>query len=216
MGVRWRILRVIGRRPFVAFALVTFLVGALLATVNLTSRYAVKQYVDNQLRRTPWDIVLYQRAAPGQTLRLITDQVSTLQGIARVERVMFLRALFPEGGEVIAEVDGKQLIPSWLCVLAASDLSILPPEVALALGRDAKDGAVLALTGPEQSPTGHAFLELQGRAISRCRWRCRMDGAACFERPSAASSASSATSCSAGSWIRPGRSATCLTSACSS
>jgi hypothetical protein len=162
MFLCWRLLRIIGRRPFLAFGLVTFLVGALLATVHLTSRYALKLYVDDQLRRTPWDVVVYQRGIPGQTLRMITDQVATLRGIDRVERVMFLRALFPEGGEVVAEVDGRRLLPSWLCVLAASDLSILPPEVGFALGRQARDGAVLALTGPEQSPTGRAFKELQG------------------------------------------------------
>lgn len=131
MGLRWRIVRVVGRRPFLAFGLVTFLVGALLATVNLTSRHAIRLYVDDQLARTPWDVVVYQRAPAGQTLQLITDRLATLQGLARVERVVFLRALFPEGGEVMAEVDGRRLgDSSWLCVLAASDLSILPPRWA--------------------------------------------------------------------------------------
>ena len=50
----------------------TMIVGGLLATVNLTSRYAIKLYVDDQLQRTPWDVVVYQKSLPGLTLRLIT------------------------------------------------------------------------------------------------------------------------------------------------
>ena len=40
----------------------TVRVGAVLATVNLTSRYALKLYVEDQLRRIPWDLAVYQRA----------------------------------------------------------------------------------------------------------------------------------------------------------
>ena len=43
---------ILGRRTFLTFGLVAFLVGALLATVNLTSRYALKEYVAYQLDRT--------------------------------------------------------------------------------------------------------------------------------------------------------------------
>lgn len=162
MGIRWRIVRVVGRRPFLTFGLVTLLVGAMLATVNLTSRYAIKLYVDDQLARTPWDVVVYQRAPAGRPLQLITERIDSLQGIERLERVVFLRALFPEGGEVVAEVDGRRLgESSWLCVLAASDLSVLPPEVGFALGQDATDGAVIAVTGPQQL-MGEAFQDMQG------------------------------------------------------
>ena len=45
-----RLLGILGRRTTLAFGLVTLLVGALLATVNMTSRYALKVYVDDQLR----------------------------------------------------------------------------------------------------------------------------------------------------------------------
>ena len=162
MDIRWRVLRVIGQRPFLTFGLVTFLVASLLATINITCQYALKLYVDDQLERTPWDLVVYQSGEPGRPINMITERVETLQGITRVERVMFLRALFPETGEVVAEVDGKPALPSWLSVLAASDLSILPPEVSFALGRNARDGAVLAVTGPEHSAPGQAFLDLQG------------------------------------------------------
>ena len=50
-----RLLAILGRRTMLTFGLVTFMVGALLATVNITSRYALKVYVDDQLQRIPWD-----------------------------------------------------------------------------------------------------------------------------------------------------------------
>ena len=53
-----RLLAILGRRTILTFGLVTFLVGALLATVHVTSRYALKTYVDDQLRRIPWDVAV--------------------------------------------------------------------------------------------------------------------------------------------------------------
>ena len=56
-----RLLAILGRRTMLTFGLVTFMVGALLATVNITSRYALKVYVDDQLKRIPWDLAVYQQ-----------------------------------------------------------------------------------------------------------------------------------------------------------
>ena len=47
-----RLIAVLGRRAGLTFGVVTLLVSALLATVNITSRYALKVYVDDQLERT--------------------------------------------------------------------------------------------------------------------------------------------------------------------
>src|SRR6185295_19549333 len=71
----------------------------------------------------------------------------------------------------------KPFTTPWLCLLAASDPSILPPELSLALEngstsdgdrrgtasaeRGPKRGAVLSLVGPEYA-MGKAFLALQG------------------------------------------------------
>ena len=68
-----------------------------------------------------------------------------------------------------AQVDRKPFTTPWLCLLAASDPSILPPELSFALehgssGEGAatqKRGAVLSLVGPEYA-MGKAFLALQG------------------------------------------------------
>jgi FtsX-like permease family len=156
-----RLLRILGRRTILTFGLVTFLVGALLATVNITSRHALKVYVDDQLSRIPWDLAVYQRG-PVNGDRSLHGFVARTPGVTKVESLAFLRARFPEGGEVEAQVDRKPFTTPWLCLLAASDPAILPPELgfALAKGGGAR-GAVLALIGPEYA-MGQAFLALQG------------------------------------------------------
>jgi len=164
MSITWRLIRILGRRAFITFGLVTFLVSALLATVNLTSRYALKIYVEDQLSRIPWDLAIYQRG--GITGRdQLPAAVGKVDGVTKVESLVFLRARFPEGGEVITEVDGKPLTAPWMCLLAASDTSILPPQLSYALDRGEngglESGAVLALIGPERA-MGSAFLALQG------------------------------------------------------
>ena len=90
--------------------------------------------------------------------------VAKTPGVTKVESLAFLRARFPEGGEVEAQVDNKPFTTPWLCVLAASDPSILPPELGFALARNGttgEKGAVLSLVGPEYA-MGKAFLALQG------------------------------------------------------
>ena len=149
-----RLLAILGRRTILTFGLVTFLVGALLATVHVTSRYALKVYVDDQLRRIPWDLAVYQQGAVNGD-RTLQQHVLKTPGVTRVESLAFLRARFPEGGEVEAQVDRKPFTTPWLCLLAASDKSILPPELAFAMEKGAGNrpagerGAVLALIGPE-------------------------------------------------------------------
>ena len=128
-----RLLTILGRRTMLAFGLVTFLVGALLATVNITSRYALKVYVDDQLKRIPWDLAVYQRARSTATGRCRT--LARTPGVTKVESMAFLRARFPEGGEVEAQVDRKPFTTPWLCLLAASDPSILPPALGFALSK---------------------------------------------------------------------------------
>jgi hypothetical protein len=155
-----RLLRILGRRALLTFGLVTFLVGALLATVNITSRYALKLYVDDQLRRIPWDLAIYQQGAVGND-RSLPAHIARTKGVTRVESLAFLRARFPEGGEVEAQVDRKPFTTPWLCLLAASDPSILPPQLKPQGTPSSSRGAVLSLLGPEYA-MGKAFLALQG------------------------------------------------------
>ncbi|HET7746373.1 MAG TPA: FtsX-like permease family protein [Vicinamibacteria bacterium] len=153
-----RLFDVIGRRAFLAFGTVTFLVGALLATVNVTSRYAIKRYVDDQLARIHWDAAVYQTegydADPTLAARLRREE-----GIVRVESLAFLRTNPPEG-QMAFTIDGQRVGTPWVSVLAATTPSLLPPVVQAAL-RDRQDGVALALVGPERA-MGKAFLALQG------------------------------------------------------
>jgi hypothetical protein len=160
-----RLLGILGRRTILTFGLVTFLVGALLATVNITSRYALKLYVDDQLRRIPWDLAVYQQGPSGGD-RTLQSYVARTPGVTRVESLAFLRARFPEGGEVDAQVDRKPFTTPWLCLLAASDPSLLPPELGFALAR----ASALDELGPprgNREATGSARPEaLEGRAAA--------------------------------------------------
>ena len=103
-----RLLSILGKRVFLSFCVVTFLTAALLAAVNITSRYALKLYVESQLQRTPWDFALYKAGGfTGGTE--LPDQIRRLENVTQVENLAFLRAILPVAGEVGLEVDGKPL-----------------------------------------------------------------------------------------------------------
>ena len=181
-----RLVGVLGRRAGVTFGIVTLLVSALLATVNITSRHALKLYVEDQLRRIPWDLAAYQRSAGGD-LDAVRERLRHIDGLERVESMAFLRARFPDTGDVAIDVGGKPLTTPWLSLLAASDLSILPTELAYALQGDpknpeARNGAVLALVGPERA-MGPAFLALQGARDFRMRVNVKQEDRLLFETP---------------------------------
>jgi len=170
MRLTLRLMAVLGKRAFLSFAVVTFLVGALLAAVEITSRHALKLFVEDQLGRIPWDFAVYQTGAVTVEDE-IPARMRSLGGIQHVERLAFLRASFPAGGQVGATVDGNPLATPWICMLAASDPSLLPPKLQFALGSLKQDPAaasdgkseagILALVGPERAISG-AFLALQG------------------------------------------------------
>lgn len=49
-----RIARILGTRAFWVGGSVTLLVVTLLATINLSSRHALKLYIEDQINRLPW------------------------------------------------------------------------------------------------------------------------------------------------------------------
>jgi hypothetical protein len=160
-----RLLRVLGARVFWSFALVTFLMAALLSSVNLTSRFALKDYVDGQLERTPWDFAVFQQGGADAQDSTIADRIRTVKGVKQVETLAILRAKL--SNKISATlVDGKPLATPWLTLIAATDPSLLPPQVRPFL--ENQDGTaqeqarpILALVGPEAS-LGEAFRALQG------------------------------------------------------
>ena len=153
-----RLLSIIGRRAFLTFATVTFLVGALLAAVNITSRYAIKRYVDDQLGRIAWDLAVYQTEGYDADLDL-PKRLAATEGVSRVESLAFLRAN-PPFGQMGFEIDGQTASTPWISILAATTPSLLPPDVQSALG-GRSDAVALALVGPEGA-MGKAFLAMQG------------------------------------------------------
>ena len=169
MRLTLRLMKVLGARAFSTFGVVTLLVGGLLTAVEVTSRHALKLFVEDQLRRIPWDISVYQLGSV--TLdNEIPSRMRSIENMRQVESIAFLRASFPPNGAVSAAVDDKPLATPWMCIMAASNPSLLPPKFQSALealnhsGNEEKSGdsaAVLALVGPDRS-IGRAFLELQG------------------------------------------------------
>jgi hypothetical protein len=139
-----------------AFGIVTLLVAGLLAAIHLASHHALKLYVEDQLSRLSWDIALYQTSDFTISAE-VGPKLRTIQGLTRVESLSFLRSKPPP--EAILMVDGKPLASPWVSILSATDINLLPPEARPAGAQ--KDGAFLALVGPEQH-MGKAFLALQG------------------------------------------------------
>src|SRR5437763_1079067 len=99
-----RLLQILGRRTMLTFGLVTFLVAALLATVNITSRYALKLYVDDQLRRIPWDLAV--QGSREFTLQVhVQDQPrfifnTPISSVVRLDRDELNRWLMDQTGSV--------------------------------------------------------------------------------------------------------------------
>ena len=162
-GITRHLLPVIGKRSFLGFGVGTFLVGALLSAVNVTSRYALTLYVDDQLARTPWDLVVYDQS--GGSNPALASSLGSVPAVERVEQLVFLRAAFSSDVSVL--VDGQPLATPWLSVLSASNVALLPPELRNLVSDEASQGpgeergAILALIGPE-SAMGDAFASLQG------------------------------------------------------
>lgn len=146
--------KVLGRRVFLSFALVTGLVVFLLAGVTVTSRYAMERYVADQVERMPWDISVYQTAEVPLADRL-RGAALAVSGIAKTERLYFLRTIPPYAVKPL--IDGQELRSPWLSLLTATDTSLLPPDI-----RPSQGGVVVVLVG-SKAQMGEAFLRLQNR-----------------------------------------------------
>jgi hypothetical protein len=163
VSIRIRLARVLGKRAFLAFSIVTLLVAGLLAAISLASHHALKLYIEDQLSRLAWDIALYQTSDFTISAE-VGPKLSEIKGITRVESLSFLRSKPPP--EAILMVDGKPLASPWVSILSATDTNLLPPEVRPASNNP--NGALLALVGPEQH-MGKAYLALQGARLFSVR-----------------------------------------------
>jgi hypothetical protein len=148
--------RVVGKRVFLTFCLVSFLVVFLLAAVNVTSRHAMQRYVDDQVKRMPWDVSVYQTADVSHG-GAVHDGIAATRGVAQAERLYFLRTIPPYS--VLPVIDGQQLRTPWLSILTATDPALIPPDL-----RPVGDEAVVVLVG-SKGQMGDAFLKLQNRKL---------------------------------------------------
>ncbi|MEP7068539.1 MAG: FtsX-like permease family protein [Usitatibacter sp.] len=145
---------IVGRRVAFAFGAVTFVLVFLIAALQVSSRHALKSYVEDQLARVPWDLSVYQ-ANDFESAPAMREAIGKVAGIAATADLYFLRTMMPAA--TVGYVDGEALRTPWMSLLAATKPDLLPPEV-----RPRSGGAVLVLVG-SQSQMGDAFTRLQGR-----------------------------------------------------
>ncbi len=145
---------ILGRGPFVVFALVTGLVVFLLAAITVTSRHAMQRYVADQIQRVPWDLSIYQTSEIPLGERL-NQAVAGVAGVMETQRLYFLRTIPAYSTRPM--IDGQQMRSPWISILAATDTSMLPADI-----RPSGKGAVLVLVG-SKSQMGDAWLRLQNR-----------------------------------------------------
>ena len=93
---------VVGGKVALAFGAVTFVLVFLIAALQVASRHALKEYVDDQLARVPWDVSVYQgvdfEAAPA-----MRAAIASVAMVDRVEDIHFLRSMVP--ATTVAYVD---------------------------------------------------------------------------------------------------------------
>jgi hypothetical protein len=146
--------RILGRRSFLVFGLVTLLIVSILAAVNIASRFALKKYVEDQLQRINWDISAYQ-SGDVQAIPEISEALKSTEGITQHRNLQFLRT--STTSEDVAYIDGKPMRMPWLSLLTTSDPSMLPLNIRPSAGK-----SVLVLIGTK-SQMGNAYAELQNK-----------------------------------------------------
>jgi hypothetical protein len=144
--VRWFLFKVFGRRVVLGYGSVALLSVAVLAALYLTSRYALHDYVVDQIDRIPWDISVVQR---GEAHRFpaLQAEYGRLEAVRAVEALGFLR--IRNMNPVWLEVDARPFPVRWVSFVAASRPALLPPELAGGLPADVvqADGGAAARVG---------------------------------------------------------------------
>jgi hypothetical protein len=160
--------RILGRRAFIAFAAVTLVVVFLLSAIQIASRYALKQYVEDQLTRVSWDISVYQPSdlALAEQTR---QQIAAIPHIVETQNIFFLRTSVPP--TTVAYIDQQPMRSPWLSMLSVTDTRMLPTEIRPAPGK-----AILVLVG-SKAQMGDAFLQLQNKKLFELRVNLKHHGA---------------------------------------
>ena len=109
--MRWYLLRVFGKRALFGYGVVVLLSVAVLAALDLASRYGLHAYVSDQLTRIPWDISLIQRGEPHRFQELY-DKYTVIPQVRSVEMVGFLR--IQNMAPLQLEVNGEPAAIRWM------------------------------------------------------------------------------------------------------
>ena len=115
-----------GRQIVFYFGGLCFLSVAVLASLSLTSKYALKSYVSEQITRLPWDMTVIQQT-PLYNYPELGKRFENIEGVKNVEALGFLRV---QNGDLLrVEVNNMPLSVTWVGVIATSDSDLLPPEL---------------------------------------------------------------------------------------
>lgn len=120
--------RVVGKKAFLGFFVVTSLVVWVLVTTSIVTKYAIKSYTEDQLRHVVWDSVVYQ----SQDLPLhqqVTDKIVAVEGVERVEKMGLLRIRLNPNVPVV--IGGQEAFIPWFSIVSASAQDGLPSELRL-------------------------------------------------------------------------------------
>ncbi len=123
--MRWYLLRVFGKRTLFGYGVVALLSVAVLAALDLASRYGLHAYVSDQLTRIPWDISLIQRGEPHRFQELY-DKYTVIPEVRSVEMVGFLR--IQNMAPLQLKVNGESAAVRWMVFVASTNPELLPAE----------------------------------------------------------------------------------------
>jgi len=123
--MRWYLFRVFGKRALLGYGVVALLSVAVLAALNLASRYGLHAYVSDQLTRIPWDISLIHRGEPHRFQELY-DKYTAIPEVHSVAMVGFLR--IQNMAPLQLEVNGESTAVRWIVFVASTDPELLPSE----------------------------------------------------------------------------------------
>lgn len=137
--------------------IVTFLVVAILAATNVVSKYALKSYTEDQIKRINWDAVSYQTSDISEIAKL-KKELSEIEAVSSVKDTGSMKLAM--GSFSHLRVEGGSTKIAWFMMIASEDPNLLPPDLRPANGETVTAlGGFQAMLGPywgKISP-GHAF-----------------------------------------------------------
>ena len=155
----WLLMRVVGKKAFLAFFLVTFLVVAILAATNVVSKYALKSFTEDQIKRINWDAVAYQAGTVSEVAK-VKQELSGIEGIVSVQDLSSMKMEL--GTFMYLDVAGEKTRIPWFMMIASDNPDLLPPDI-----RPAKGETVTALVGSKPS-----WVRTWTRSVREIPWQC--------------------------------------------